>query len=296
MSDAQLEQVIAMIRSGPDLSTMSHEELRGVYDAMGDLTPPDPAIEYQAIDAGGVPSELGVAPGARTDATLLYLHGGGYVFGSRKSHRDLVARLGKATGIRTLAPDYRLAPEHVFPAAVDDAFAAYRWLLDTGTPPERIVLAGDSAGGGLSLATMLRCKSAGVPQPRAAALFSPFTDMGATGDSIEENRERDFLVNHATTSGLGATYMGDADVKSPEGSPIYGDLAGLPPLLIHVGSHEAILDDSLRLARRAIMADVSVRLRAYPKLPHVWQLYAGMLDEGVESLNEAGRFLAEQIG
>jgi acetyl esterase/lipase len=296
MSEAQLEQVLEMIRTGPDLSALGPEKLREAYDELGDITLPDEAIAYEAIVASGVPCEVGVSPGARTDATIVYLHGGGYVFGSRKSHRGLVARLGQAAGIRTIAPDYRLAPEHVFPAAVDDAFAVYKWLLADGTPAHKIVFGGDSAGAGLTLGTMLRCKSEGVPLPKAAVLFSPFVDMGVTGDSVQENKDRDLLVSFDGAFGLAATYMAGADLKSPEASPIFADLVGLPPLLIHVGGNEAILDDALRLARRAIMADVSVRLRAYPKLPHVWQLYSAMLDEGEESLREAGAFLASQIG
>lgn len=296
MSEAQLEQVLEMIRNGPDLSAMSPAELRLAYDAMGDITPPDASIVYEAVNADGVPCEIGVSPGARTDGAVLYFHGGGYVFGSRKSHRGLVARLGQAAGMRTIAPDYRLAPEHVYPAAVDDAFAVYQWLLANGTPAEKIVFAGDSAGGGLSMGTMLRCKAKGVPLPRAAVLFSPFVDMGVTGDSVTENKDRDFLVSFDGAFGLAAMYMTGSDLKSPEASPIFADLTGLPPLLIHVGGNEAILDDALRLARRAIMADVSVNLHAYPKLPHVWQLFSAMLDEGEESLREAGEFIAKQIG
>ncbi|MFW2854533.1 alpha/beta hydrolase [Sphingomonas sp. TX0543] len=295
MSEAQLEQVLDMIRGGPDLTAMSPQELRVVYDAMGDITPPHESVTYAAVEANGVPCEVGTAPGARTDATIVYFHGGAYVFGSRKSHRGLVARLGQAAGIRTLAPDYRLAPEHVFPAAVDDAFAVYQWLLAEGTPAERIVFAGDSAGGGLTLGTMLRCKAEGVPMPAGGVLFSPFVDMGVTGDSVAENKDRDFLVSFDGAFNLAALYMTGSDLQSPEASPIFADLTGLPPLLIHVGGHEAILDDSLRLARRAIMADVSVRLRAFPKLPHVWQLFSSLLDEGEESLREAGAFVATQI-
>lgn len=296
MSQEQLEQVLDMIRSGPDLAALGHVELREIYDAMGDITPPHESVSYEAIEASGVPCEVGTSPDARSDATLVYLHGGAYVFGSRKSHRGLVARLGAAAGIRTIAPDYRLAPEHVFPAAVDDAFAVYKWLLDNGTPAERIVFAGDSAGGGLSVATMLRCKTEGAPLPRAAVLFSPFVDMAVSGDSVIENKDRDFLVSYDGAFGLASKYMTGSDLKSPEASPIHADLTGLPPLLIHVGGNEAILDDSLRLSRRAIMADVSVRLRAYPKLPHVWQLFSAMLEEGEQSLREAGLFLSEQIG
>lgn len=295
MSDAQLAQVIEMIRSGPDLGSMPPPELRATFDEMGNITPPDPAIEFNAVDADGIPAEFGIAPGSRTDATLMYFHGGGYVIGSLQSHRGVVGRLGQAASLRTFAIDYRLAPENPYPAAVDDAITAYKWLLASGTPPKRVVFAGDSAGGGLAVATMLRCKSTGVPLPHAAVLFSPFVDMGTTGETLVDNQHRDFLVTEGVAPGMASTYLNGADPRSPEASPIYGDLSGLPPILIQVSSHEVLLDDSLRLLRAAILADVRVHLRVYQGLPHVWQLYAALLDEGQSAIEEAGTFLAEQI-
>jgi len=295
MSSDQLQQVIEMIQSGPDLGSLPPLELRVAFDAMGEITLPDPSIAFDAVNANGVPCEIGVAPGSRTDATIFYLHGGGYVIGSLASHRGLLSRLGQAAAMRTLAVDYRLAPEYPFPAAVDDAATAYQWLIDSGTPPEKIVFAGDSAGGGLAVATMLRCKSAGLPLPRAAVLFSPFADMGTSGQSIIENRPRDVLVTEGVAPSMAETYLAGADPRSPEASPIYGDLTDLPPILIQVSSHEVLLDDSLRLLRAAIMADVKVHLRVYQGLPHVWQLFTGMLDEGQAALDEAGAFFKEQL-
>ena len=180
MSQDQLQQVNEMIRSGPDLGSLPVPELRVAFDGFGDFTPFDPSIKFELVDANGVACEIGVAPGSRTDATVFYLHGGGYVIGSFTSHRGLLARLGQAASMRTMAVDYRLAPEHPFPAAIEDAVTAYQWLLDSGTPSERIFFAGDSAGGGLVVATMLRCKARNIPLPRAAVLFSPFADMGTT--------------------------------------------------------------------------------------------------------------------
>lgn len=294
MSKEQLVQVNEMIRAA-DLGVLPLPELRAAFDAQGDITPPDPSINYVSEVANGVPCEIGEAPGSRTDATVLYLHGGGYMIGSCQSHRGLVARLGQAAGVRTLAVDYRLAPEHPYPAAVDDAVAAYQWLLDGGTQPGRIFFAGDSAGGGLAVATMLRCKSRNLPLPGAAVLFSPFTDMGTTGQSLVDNLERDVLVTEGMAPGMAQGYLSGADPRSPEASPIYGDLTGLPPILIQVSSYEVLLDDSLRLLRAAILADVKVHLRVYQELPHVWQLYAGVLDEGEEALAEAGTFLATHL-
>lgn len=295
MSETQLAQVVELIKSGPDLSSLPPPELRVAFDAMGDITLPDRAIVYEAVDANGVPCEWGVAPGSRTEATLFYLHGGGYVIGSLQSHRGLIARFGQAASMRTLAVDYRLAPEHPYQAAVDDALTAYQWLLASGTSPDRVFFAGDSAGAGLAMATMLRCKSAGVPLPRAAVLFSPFVDMGTSGQSLVDNRDRDVLVTEGVAPGMAMTYLNGADARSPEASPIYGDLTGLPPILIQVSSHEALLDDSLRLLRAAILADVAVELKVYQGLPHVWQLFAGILDEGQAAIEVAGAFLNNHL-
>lgn len=294
MSKEQLQQVNDMIRAA-HLGALELPELRVAFDAQGDITPPDPSISIERVDASGVPCEIGVAPGSRTDATLLYLHGGGYMIGSCQSHRGLVARLGQAAGVRTLAVDYRLAPEHPFPAPVEDAVTAYQWLIDSGTRPEHIFFAGDSAGGGLAVATMLQCKSLNLPLPGAAALFSPFADMGTTGQSLVDNLDRDVLVTEGMAPGMAQGYLAGADPRSPLASPIYGDLTGLPPTLIQVSSYEVLLDDSLRLLRAAILADVKVQLRVYQELPHVWQLYAGVLDEGEAALAEAGTFLAQHL-
>lgn len=296
MSSEQLQQLVEMIRSGPDLGALPQAELRAAFDAMGDITPPDPAITYENVYANGVSCEIGLAPGSRPENTIFYLHGGGYVIGSFKSHRGLVGRLGQAARMRTLAVDYRLAPEHPFPAAVDDALAAYQWLLDSGTSPDRIFFAGDSAGGGLVVATLLRCKAQNVPLPGAAVLFSPFADMGTTGQSLIDNRGRDVIVTEGMAPGMAATYLAGADARSPEASPIYGDLAGLPPILIQVSSHEVLLDDSLRLLRAATLADVPVHLRVYQGLPHVWQLFAAILDEGQAAIEEAGVFIDQHLG
>lgn len=295
MSQEQLKQVVEMIHSGPDLGSLPVDELRVAFDGFADFTPFDPSIEFEVVDANGVSCEIGVAPGSRADATIFYLHGGGYMIGSFTSHRGLVARLGQAAAMRTMAVDYRLAPEHPYPAAVDDAVTAYQWLLDSGTPADRIFFAGDSAGGGLVVATMLRCKARDIPLPRAAVLFSPFADMGTTGQSLVDNRERDVVVTEGMAPGMAETYLAGADPRSPEASPIYGDLAGLPPILIQVSSHEVLLDDSLRLLRAAILVDVQVHLRVYQGLPHVWQLFTGLLDEGQAALEEAGAFLDKHL-
>jgi acetyl esterase/lipase len=221
---------------------------------------------------------------------LLYLHGGGYFGCSAESHRPITVFFA-LQGFRVFAPDYRLAPENRFPAAVDDAVAVYRGLLSAGYPPERIVIAGESAGGGLTLSLMLSLRSVGVPLPAAAALYSPWTDLAATGDSIRTNSERCAMFCGSDVAASARYYLGDADPRNPLASPLYADLAGLSPLLIHVGADEVLRDDSTRLAEGARAAGVSVDLKIWPVVPHAWQLVPHLIPEARQSLRETTTFL-----
>ena len=210
------------------------------------------------------------ADGELTDAAIiLYLHGGAYVAGSPASHRHFTSRITWAAHARTFVPDYRLAPEHPFPAAVDDAEAVYQGLLATGIPPSTLVLAGDSAGGGLACALLLRLRDGGVPLPAGAVLFSPYTDVEHTGASIRRNAATDYIpIVGEITANL--DYLGDADPRNPLASPLYGEFSGMPPLLIFAGGREMALDDSLRLSERARAAGVDVTLHLEPDMMHVW--------------------------
>lgn len=243
---------------------------------------------------GGVPGEwveAGVPPGA----TMLYLHGGGYVGCSAELHRPITVGFAKK-GLRVFAPDYRMAPEHVFPAAVEDAVAVYRALLAQGIPSGKIVVAGDSAGGGLALAMLISLRDAGVRLPAAAALFSPWTDLAGTGGSLVTNDRRCAMFYGANIKPGAAFYLGSADPKNPLASPLYGDLSGLPPLLIHVGANEVLLDDSTRVAEKARAAGVRVEMKIWPVVPHVWQMVPAM-PEAKKSMQETSRFLlAEAAG
>jgi acetyl esterase/lipase len=222
--------------------------------------------------------------------TLLYLHGGGYYFCSPKSHRSLVFPLAVHTGARTFSLDYRLAPEHPFPAALDDALAAYRQLVKDGTPPESIVVAGDSAGGGLALALLVALRDAGDALPAAGLLFSPWTDLAATGATLISNDGLDPMFRGAAIARAARFYLGATSPTHPYASPLYADLTGLPPLLIQVGSTEVLLDDARRVAERARAVQVEVDFEIWPKMPHVWQLFVPFIPEGRAALERAAAF------
>jgi monoterpene epsilon-lactone hydrolase len=247
------------------------------------------SVEISATQVGGVPGEWVTGPNPN-GAVLLYLHGGGYFGCSAETHRPITAGFA-LQGFRVYAPDYRLAPENKFPAAVDDAVAVYRALLEDGHSPENIVVSGESAGGGLALSLMLVLRAEGVPLPAGVAIFSPWTDLAATGDSVRTNAGRCAMFHGADIAPTAQYYLGETDARNPLASPLYADLTGLPPLLIHVGADEVLRDDSTRLAERARAAGVAVELKIWPVVPHAWQLAAHMIPEGRQSLREAGEFL-----
>jgi acetyl esterase/lipase len=254
------------------------------------MTPPASRLprEVRVIEgeAGGVPGEW--VEGAQAQATMVYLHGGGYVACSPRTHRPVTAAFARL-GFRVFAPDYRLAPEHVFPAAVEDACAVFRALRIRGMEP--LVVAGDSAGGGLAVALMIALRDAGEQLPAGAALFSPWTDLAASGDSLSVNNSRCAMFYGEDIGPIARIYLGAADPRHPLASPLYADLAHLPPLLIHVGAKEVLLDDSRRLAARAQAAGVSVDFRIWAEVPHVWQLAPTLMPEARQSLQQAAEFL-----
>ena len=250
---------------------------------------PPPSVRIRNVQVNGIPGEWVESQSAAEDA-LLYLHGGGYFACAAETHRPITVFFAMH-GFRVFAPNYRLAPENPFPAALDDAVAAYRGLLAEGHSPQRLVLAGDSAGGGLSLAVLVVLRAAGTPLPAAAALFSPWTDLAATGESIRTNARRCAMFCGAAVAPTARLYLGDADPRNPLASPLYADLAGLPPLLIHVGANETLRDDSTRLAEKARSAGVPVEWKVWPVVPHVWQLAPHKIPEGRQSLRESAEFL-----
>ncbi|MFE1600013.1 alpha/beta hydrolase [Methylobacterium sp. ID0610] len=264
-------------------------EVRRVFDAAAFLDPP--GIVFRSGTMGGIAGEWAERRDLGADAPrLLYLHGGGFIACSARTHRPLIGGLA-GRGFRIFTPDYRLAPEHPYPAALDDAHAA--WTAFAAEGPA--VLAGESAGGNLSLALMLRLKREGGQLPAAAAVFSPATDMAGEGPSMRENAGRDAMFSPESFAPIREAYLAGHDPADPLVSPLNGDLAGLPPLLIHVGERELLRDDAVRLAAKAEAAGVTVALTVWPVVPHAWQFASSFLPEARRSLGEASGFLKAHL-
>lgn len=289
----ELEQLEAMLRARS--STLSNEQRRAAYDALGDRFPLAEDVRVDQAEAHGVPAEWTSTPVANNSEVILYLHGGGYAWGSLKSHRHLVSELGRAAAMRTLALDYRLAPECPFPHALEDAVSGFRFLLNSGFHPRKITVAGDSAGAGLAVALLVRLKELGMRQPACALLLSPWADMTATADSYSRNVKRDPVLNRSIMQFLAEQYLGKRPRETPLASPVFADLSGIAPLAIFVGSTEALLDDAIALTRAAGLADVSVRLEIWPKMFHIWPNYHPVLAQGRQGITSAGRLLREAV-
>jgi epsilon-lactone hydrolase len=271
-------------------------ERRRRIEATGRYVPnPPPGIRRIVADAGGVPGEWVVTPASRDDHHILYLHGGGFIIGSPSLYRHVTWRIAAAAEARLLAIDYRLAPEHRFPAALDDVLAAYGWLLRQGADPRRIAVIGDSAGGGLVFSLLLRLRDEGrLPLPAAAVTLSPWTDLALTGLSLRQNARADPFIDVLDMLTIAGWYLGGADPRDPYASPLYGDPAGLPPTLIQVGSDEVLRDDATRLAERMRAAGCEVALEIWPRMPHVWQLFAEVMPEARRAIAGIGRFVRER--
>jgi len=267
------------------------ETLRRRLRRLERVVPGPPAgTRTEAVDADGVNALRVTVAQARGDACILYFHGGGYVVGSAPLYRDFTWRVGVAARAPVVFFDYRLAPEHPYPAALDDAVKAYRWLA-ARIEARRIAVMGDSAGGGLALGTLLRLRDEGHPLPGAAVVFSPWTDLALTGRSLAENAATDPMMDAAMFPAIADYYLAGADPCIPYASPLYGDVTGLPPALIQVGGDEVLRDDAVRMAARLEAAGCKVELEVWPRMPHAWPLYARILPEGREALARAGRFV-----
>ena len=293
MSKSEIDAIREALRARP--RPVGWTERRERLDAIAQASPVESDIKLEPVDAGGVPAEWSLAPGSDPTKVLMFLHGGGYCSGSIASHRGMVTRVGRAAGVRTLALNFRLAPEHPFPAALTDALAAYRFLLAQGIAPRHIAIGGDSAGGGLTLATMLSLRDAGKPLPGCAWLVSPWTDLAMTGASLADKADVDPLIQRVYLEELASAYLAGADAKAPLVSPLYADLSGLPPLLVQVGSAETLLDDAVRTVRRAGAADVPVSLEVWPHMIHAWHLWAAQVGDARQAIASAGAFMRTRL-
>jgi acetyl esterase/lipase len=291
MASNELQMIIDTLRSSPKMPDLSIEEQRAQME-LG-LTqfqlPTD--VRCDPVDAGGVPAEWITTPDVVAERVIYYLHGGGYVMGSINTHREMVSRLSRAASARVLIINYRLAPENPFPAAVDDSLAAYRWLLSVGVDPARLVIAGDSAGGGLTVTTLISLRDAGESLPRAGICLSPWVDLECLGECMVTRAERDPILTRDISLMLAKAYLGDTDPRTPLVSPLYADLTGLPPLLIQVGTAEVLFDDATRLADHARAAGVDVILEPWDDMIHVWHMFAAILPEGQQAIDRIGEFI-----
>jgi acetyl esterase/lipase len=295
MSKAEVQAIVQMLAAADTGEELSVEAQRAGMEQMTAAFPPPEDGRTEATLIGGVSCEWQWVEGIADGPVLLYLHGGGYVLGSVNTHRSLVMALSRASGIRGLSVGYRLAPEHPFPAAVDDALAVYQGLLDQGRDPASIAIAGDSAGGGLALALLLALKQRGLPQPACAALLSPWSDLTLSGEAYQTRLEADPFLKQEQLAAMASHYVGADAASDPLASPLLGALDGLAPLRIDVGDDELLLSDSTQLAERARAAGTEVELEIWPDMIHVFQAFSMILEEGRQSIDKIGKFISERL-
>ena len=294
MPSKEFEAMLEAIRARPVPTGLTLQERRANFEAMP-LPPLADDVKFRRVDVGGVPGEWISVPESRDDRVLYYLHGGGYVLGSVHTHRELVSRLARVMGARALSVDYRLAPEDPFPAAVSDAVKGYRWLLAEGVDPSKIVIAGDSAGGGLAMACLVALRDAEDRLPGAAVCLSPWADMECVGESLVELAGKGG-IDPVSIHEMAKAYVGEADPREPLASPIHADLTGLPPTLIQVSKAETLYSDATRLAERARACGVETEVEPWEEMTHVWQFQAALIPEGREAIEDVGRFVRKRIG
>ena len=298
MASVELQELLEMFAERAAANAANAptlEERRDGANKMGARFENLDGITLQPVDADGVPAEWVSAPEAGSEA-ILYLHGGGYVTGSILSHRGMAANLSRTSGSRVLLIDYRLSPEHTHPAQVQDAHTAYRWMLNNGVDASALVVAGDSAGGGLTVATLLAARDAGDPMAAAGVCMSPWVDMEGIGDSMTSKAGVDPMVAREGLLNMASYFLGDAAPRDPLAAPLYADLAGLPPLLIIVGTAETLLDDAVRLHQKAQAEGVDSVLEQWDDMIHIWPWFAPFLPEGQQAMDRMGKFIQDKIG
>jgi len=275
---------------------MELDVLRDMFEEWHLATVEPTGVTYEEVDAGGVPALWCIPLDCTHDRVIIWTHGGGYVVGSRHSHRKVAAHLAKAAGTRALVIDYRLAPEHPHPAQVEDAVTAYRWLLDQGIRPEHIATTGDSAGGGLCTSMVLKARDEGLPLPAAIMPSSPWYDMEAKGETLDTRADVDVLASRDVLLGMAGMFLGSNPASDPLANPLYADPTGLPPILIQVGDHEVLLDDSLRFARRAKEHGVDVTVEVEPEMQHVFHFLAGRAPEADAAIARMAAWVRPKLG
>lgn len=295
MSRQQLEALHALIRERPP-HTASIAERRAAWEALAARFSLPPDLTTDPVDANGVPGLFVSQPGVAEDRILLFFHGGAFTLGSSRSYRELVGRMARAAGVRGLVIDYRLTPEHPFPAGLEDCITAYKWLLEQGIAAKNIALAGDSAGGNLLVATLLALREESVALPACGVCLSGWYDLTNGSESLRPEISRDVFVPTKLIETAPLAYLNGSDARNPLASPLLGDLHGLPPLLIHVGEPELLIDDARRLAEKVRASGGVAELEIWPDMPHIWHFFGQMLDEGLEATDKAGRFIKTHIG
>jgi len=295
VSTEQRENLEAVLRQSAFPVDIDVSEQRRLLRELTSAQPLPADVTVTAAALGAVPTAEITIDGIEPRHVVLYFHGGVYVLGDAFLAASLASQVGRRTRATVISVDYRLAPEHPYPAAVDDALAAYEALLDTGTAPSDIAFAGESAGGGLAVATLVNARDHGLPLPAAALVMSPYADLTLAGTTMDTKREVDVLMSRENLRARVPDYTAGHDAAVGLISPIFADLSGLPPLIIQAGTHEVLLDDAVRLARQAATADVEVTLDITPRVPHVFQTFYPVLDEAVAALDRAGQFLSAHL-
>ena len=294
MAQSEIGDIRALLSSTP--RPIGWAQRRQRLDEVGARWPAADDVTLDAVDLDGVPGEWSIVPGSEASCVLMFFHGGGYCSGSILSHRRMVTEAGRAAGMRTLAIGYRLAPEHPFPAALDDALTAWGFVRKQGIAGGAIAIGGDSAGGGLTLALIQQLRDTGEELPACAWLVSPWTDLTMSGSTLATKDAIDPIIHKAYLHELAEAYLpAGMDRKDPRVSSIYADLSGLPPMLIQAGSAETLLDDAIRLASRAGSADVAVTLEIWPHMIHAWHLWNARLEPGRRALGHAGQFIRRSL-
>ena len=296
MASAELHKLVSTLRTAKISGEKAIEEIRAGWEKFASSFVPAADITFKPVVARGVAAAWVTAPDSDSNRIVLYFHGGGYTIGSIASYRSYTGRLARASRSRLLSVGYRLAPENPFPAALDDAVSSYRWLLDQGISPRRIAVVGVSAGGGLALSMAVAIRDAGVPAPAAIVAIGPCTDLAKEGASMKDRAHLDPIVTYESSLAHAMRYFGaEGNLKHPLASPLYADLQGLPPVLILVGTHEALFDDSTRFAAKAQAAGVEVQLDIWEEMIHVWPFFADILPEGRQAIDKIGEYIKARI-